>query len=231
MANRTLTQTRGDVQTYLGDTAAAIWSTAELDSYIKEGYDDLCLRTGILWLKAAPAGLQPVDGTGTYTLPTDLYKIERMTWNKKRMTPLSPEEAARRDPRYRVTEGNPEAYIVEGDGIGTIRYFRVPSATDSLISIEYQRRGTALSSGSVELELPDRYVDYVTWFAIGRALERDGTGQDLELASLFKDRYAAGVARIKKRKSAAQSARVGSLGGRERPSGPPVPRFPWNYGA
>ena len=228
---RTLTQTRTDVLTYLGDTASAIWSTTEIDSYIKEGYDDLCLRTGILWVKDDPAGLQPVAGTGTYTLPTDLYKIERMTWNSKRMVPLYPEEAARIDPRYRTTQGLPEAYIVEGDGLGTIRYFRVPSATDSLISIEYQRRGAALSSGSVELELPDRYVDYVTWFAMGRALERDGTGQDIDLANHFKERYAAGLTRIKRRKSAAQSARAGSFGGGQRPQGPPIPRWPWNYGA
>lgn len=228
---RTLTQTRTDVLAYLGDSASAIWSTAEIDQYIKEGYDDLCIKTGILWIKAAPAGLQPVAGTGTYTLPTDLYKIERMTWDKKRMSPLYPEEAARLDPRYRSTQGNPECYIVEGDGLGVIRYFRVPSASDSLISIEYQRRGAALSSGSVELELPDRYVDYVTWFAMGRALERDGTGQDLELSQHFKERYAAGLSRIKKRKSAAQSARVGSLGGSGRPVAPPLPRLPWNYGA
>jgi hypothetical protein len=228
---RTLLQTRTDVLTYLGDSASGIWSTAEVDSYIKEGYDDLCLRTGILWKKDAPAGIQPVAGTGTYTLPTDLYKIERMTWNKKRMLPLSAEEAARRDPRYRATQGLPEAYIVEGDGLGTVRYFRVPSATDSLISIEYQRRGATLSLSSTELELPDRYVDYVTWFAMSRALERDGTGQDLELSAFFRDRYLAGLARIKKRKSAAQSARVGSLGGGERLTAPPLPRGPWNYGA
>lgn len=229
---RTLLQTRTDVLTYLGDTANAIWSTAEIDSYIKEGYDDLCRKTGILWKKDAPAGLQPVAGTGTYTLPTDLYKIERMTWNAKRMCPLYPEEAARLDPRYRVTQGNPEAYIVDGDGVGTIRYFRVPSASDLLISIEYQRRGATLATGATELELPDRYVDYVTWFAMGRALERDGTGQDLELASFFSERYADGLKRIKRRKSAAQSARVGNLGGGgdlHRP--PPLPRFPWNYGA
>ena len=228
---RTLAQTRGDVQTFLGDTAAAIWSTAELDSYIKEGYDDLCLKTGILWEKDEPAGIQPVDGTGTYTLPTDLYKIERLTWRKKRLVPLSPEEAARLDPRYRVTEGTIEGYIVEGDGIRTLRYFRVPSATDTEVSIEYQRRGATLSLRSTELELPDRYVDYVTWFAMARALERDGVGQDTDLSRLFMDRYVAGLKRIKGRKSAAVSSRAGSLGGRSRPTEPPLPRFPWNYGA
>lgn len=228
---RTLAQIRGDVQSYLGDTAAAIWSTGELDSYIKEGYDDLCLKTGILWKKDAPAGMQPVAGTGTYTLPTDLYRIERMTWRKKRMLPLSPEEAARKDPRYRVTEGEISGYTVEGDGIGTIRYFRVPSASDSEISIEYQRRGATLSTGATEVEIPDRYADYLTWFAMGRALERDGIGQDLQLSQLFKDRYSEGLIRIKRRKSAAVSSRAGSLGGSGRPVEPPLPRFPWNYGA
>lgn len=227
---RTLLQTRTDVLAYLGDSSSAIWSTAEIDSYIKEGYDDLCMRSGALWIKSAPGGLQPVAGTGTYALPTDLYKIERMTWNVKRMRPMYPEEAQRYDHRYRITQGIPLAYIVEGDGLGVIRYFRVPSASDSLISIEYVRRGAALSSSGTSLELPDRYVDYVTWFAMGRALERDGTGQDLALSEHFKERYAAGLTRIKKRKAAAQSARIGSLGGPGKPMAPPLPQFPWNYG-
>ncbi len=228
---RTLAQIRGDVQTYLGDTAAAIWSTSELDSYIKEGYDDLCFKTGLLWIKASPAGIQPTISTGTYTLPTDLYRIERMTWRRKRLMPLSPEEAAARDPRYRVTEGQITGYIVEGDGVGTIRYFKVPAVTDTEISIEYQRRGAVLSSGAVAVEIPDRYADYLTWFAMGRALERDGIGQDMQLSQLFKDRYSEGLIRIKRRKSAAVSSRAGSLGGGERPCEPPLPRFPWNYGA
>ena len=144
--------------------------------------------------------------------------------------PLAPEEAARLDPRYRVTQGNPEGYIVEWDGIRTLRYFRVPSATDTEVSIEYQRRGATLTVDATELELPDRYVDYVTWFAMGRALERDGVGQDMDLSKLFKDRYAAGLVRINRRKSAAVSSRAGSLGGTSRPQAPPLPRFPWQYG-
>ena len=37
---------RTDLQRRLGDSAAAIWTTAELDGYITEGYDDLTKQTG-----------------------------------------------------------------------------------------------------------------------------------------------------------------------------------------
>lgn len=33
----------------LGDASSGIWTGAEIEDYIKEGYDDLCIRTGCLW--------------------------------------------------------------------------------------------------------------------------------------------------------------------------------------
>lgn len=45
----TLETLRTDVMRRLGDSAGAIWTANEIDSYIAEGYDDLCIRTGCLW--------------------------------------------------------------------------------------------------------------------------------------------------------------------------------------
>lgn len=134
----------------LGDSTQSIWTRTEIGNYIQEGYDDLTLRTGMLWKKAAPSGLDDVASQATYTLPTDLYKIERITWKKKRLIPLRASELQREDPRYETTTGDVWGYIQDGDGIGTIRKVRIPASTVSgNVSIEYLYRGTTLANATL----------------------------------------------------------------------------------
>ena len=44
-----LSNLREGLAARLGDASAAIWTAAELDGYLREGYDDLTQRTGCLW--------------------------------------------------------------------------------------------------------------------------------------------------------------------------------------
>jgi hypothetical protein len=228
----TLADVRDAAELRLGDTSNNYWTAASLEALVKEGQDDLVRRTGCLWLRDNPAGLVPAASTGTYTLPTNLLLIERLTWQSKRMVPLTRREAERIDPLYRTTEGDPVAYIVEGDGLTSIRYYRVPAddgaATD--IYIEYQRRAATLSSGGTSLDLPDRYCDYVRHYVMWLAYERDGPGQNLKMAEHYRQRYVLGIDRMLKRKSAIHSARIQRLGGSEKPRTLGYPRLPWQYG-
>lgn len=221
-----------DVAKRLGDASKAVWAAAELQRYIQDGYDDLCLRTLCLWKKEAPAGLQEVSGTAEYTLPTALYKIDRLSYKKRRLVPLDAAKLQRADPAYRSTQGDIYGYVVEGDGVTTVRYVRVPSASGSNISIEYFRRGTALSADGTTFEIPDRYVKYVRFYALWRAFERDGPGQDLKMAEHYQARYLEGVRRMQKRREAFQSSRTGRMGG-EVPRNlgrRDLPTLPWQYG-
>lgn len=105
---------------------------------------------------------------------------------------------------------------------GTLRNFKV----------EYFRRGTKLDDDNKESELPD-WMDYpVRYWVMWKALEREGEGQDLKLASLFQQLYEYSQKRIKARVERNRGERVGVLGGGlGKVFGmPPRPKLPWQYG-
>lgn len=228
--SKTLANLRDEVEIRLGDSTNTIWAEVELTSYIKEGYDELCMSTEILW-KRSTSAITDVAGTATYSLPSDFYKMERATWKNLRIGPWTAKEARGRNASYRTVQGNVIAYTIEMDGLSTLRLIYVPAASGSNTIIEYFRRGAALSADGTALEIPDRYTDYVMWYALARALEREGKGQHSEMALHFQARYLEGQKRIRKRKSQVLSSRAGSFGGRDART-PPLgdPCWPSNYG-
>ena len=228
---KTRKQLQDAIQYRLRDPDGRIWKTPEVIGLVKEGYDELCLRTGMLWKQDTPVGLDDVAGQALYDLPSDLYKVERVTWDQKRLIPLTARQLRETDYTYDTTQGDVYAYTIEQDGIAKLRKVRIPPASRiDTTTIEYQRRGAALSTDDTAVELPDRYAKYIVFFAISKAYRREGPGQSLDLAEHYRMRFELGVARIQARKSSAQKARLGRLGGSSLRSGPPPrPRLPWNF--
>ena len=332
---KTLSEVQSDVMRRLGDTSAQIWSSGEVQSLIREGYNELAIRTKCFWdfryLDDLPytanytgsweknyltvahnqfshtddwesaydnTGLDPGNHTSAWEwdyittqyvsalneLPENCYEIERATWDSQRLVAATHHELSA-DPRYEFTEGRVSAYSHEKDGLRKIRKYRKPSTTtdrytftgqwgiardvsdvdsstptgtwgvlrflsgqaatggpwglvrsitiessDSM-KIEFFRRGDTLTGVSSKLEFPDVYVKYVRHYVMGRALERKGPGQDVDLANHYLLRFESGVERIRKRKSRIASMRTMQLGGavniRRRP---PRPKLPWAYG-
>ena len=231
----TLTTVRTSVLNFLGDSGSTVWSTAEINTYIQEGYDDLVMRTRCLWTYGY---LDDVAGTATYTLPTDLIDaIDRSTWNWQALRPSTIATLSRIDQNFRTTSGNPVTYVVGADGLRTLRKYPVPAATpasgaDALnFRIEYYNRGTALVASSQEnFDIPDRYVKYIKFFCCWKALKRDGPGQDLKFAEHFKQRYNAGIIRMIRRTGKSKAIKVRSFDSMGRTNRRPVARFPWAYG-
>jgi hypothetical protein len=96
------------------------------------------------------------------------------------------------------------------------------------VRVEVYRKGNDLRN--YEFEIPDRYIRYVIHYVKHKALEREGTGQDLKLSKHFGDRFAQGVERLKNRTQMTLRARVGQLGaGGQTMSKPPLVRMPWPY--
>ena len=284
-------------------------------------------------------------------LPSDLFEIERSTWNTRRISALRSRYFEEEDSRYERNKGQVEAYIQDKDGLDRLRKWRVPSTayvpygfddgTDLLaftttlpwestylptgaaangpaaftggddfpfivsgdngpadhnylwevtqgyvtaqipnddgygiirdltgivtlsvvsdgfgdlvqvdgvnvfedygilgpvyketsnVRIEYRRRGLALSDTQA-FEIPDRYTVYVRHFAMARSLEREGPGQELELAAHYQARFESGVQRMLKRKEALQFQRLLVMGGAPSVRGKkPMVRMPWAYG-
>jgi hypothetical protein len=330
---KTLGEMTTEIMTRLGDTVASIWSVEEIQGYVREGYNELALRTHCFWdfdhLEDLPntanytcefepaystilyeqfqhtedweetyddSGLMSGNHTcafewdyltqvyfsGLTQIPDEVYQIERATWDNERLVPSTFKELSA-DPRFEFTEGEVIAYMMEGDGLRRLRKYRRPLTqsdsysytgnwgiirsvgdlssdtptgtygalrrisgqqtkgtwglarrvvtSEDTLKIEYYRRGSELVNDTSELELPDVYTKYVRHFATWKSLDREGPGQDLELADHYMQRWLVGIERIRRRKVAINSMRTGRMGGgtttRTRP---PKPRLPWQYG-
>ena len=69
---------------------------------------------------------------------------------------------------------------------------------DLNIDVEVNRLGRDLDHHAMEIPLP--YVKYVLYWAMYQALDREGSGQQLEMAKHYRERFEMGVARMKTRK-------------------------------
>lgn len=115
---------RNDAMYHLGDVEGAIWTSGEIDSYIKQGYDELMLKTEVLW---ETAYLEDEAGVATATVPTDLYRVDRASWSYKRIDPVSSSQLEDIDSRYQLTTGEVIGYLQDKDGLRTFRKYRVPA--------------------------------------------------------------------------------------------------------
>jgi hypothetical protein len=79
------------------------------------------------------------------------------------------------------------------------------------IDVELFRLGRDLDSHPIEL--PDAYKKYVLYFAMSKALERPGHGQDLEMSKHFHDRFLMGIDRMTRKQESMSEEYVGTLGG------------------
>jgi len=120
----------------------------------------------------------------------------------------------------------PDGLEVFGNGWGILG----PVYTETrAVRIEYRKRGHTLELNQ-PFEIPDRYTVYVRHYAQAKALDREGKGQDLELAAFYMSRYEAGVERMKERRRRVESERMVVMGSRDMPAVSRGPRLPWNYG-
>ena len=223
----TLTQ----AQTYINKVTGSAFSASVVTAVLKEGYNVFCRATGVLCTDGTPSGIQDVASQATYDLPIDLLSVERISYLGRTIYPLRSEQLTRQDNQALTVEGTVIGYLLDGDGVGKLRKYRVPSETDvaSRTRIEYFRLGADLSSTHYQIQ---PWMVRLTWYyALAKLLRRDGVTQDLKFSDHFQQRYLAGVARVIRRKSKYQSRRTGVLGGGPTTRGIPIgPRLPWNYG-
>lgn len=107
---------------------------------------------------------------------------------------------------------------------------RIHPVTDNF-KIEIARLGR--DPQAFDFEIPRNYSKYVVFWAMARALRRDGPGQDKKLAQHYEARFELGVARMKRRMQDFDRERAGRVA--YGPPGQPSfalgePTLPWEYG-
>jgi hypothetical protein len=85
------------------------------------------------------------------------------------------------------------------------------------VKVEVFRLGRPLSD--YPFEIPDAYIRYIYYWAMYKLLEKDGPGQNMELAEHYKQRFELGIGRMKKRHNQTTPEREGRFG----PAGEAVP--------
>lgn len=74
------------------------------------------------------------------------------------------------------------------------------SPEDHTTKLEFIRKpATSQSAPGTDFVVPDLYVRYAIWYAMGRALMDDGPAQNLKLGAHYMARFTAGEARVKDR--------------------------------
>lgn len=122
---KTLEQMRDEILAKLGDQLNVIWSDSDIEAYIAEGWDDLCIQTRLIWKSTI---IDDVAAQATYDLPSDFYEVDRVTWNDFRCPPVRARELRDLDQYYMSQTGDVIAYSLDMDGIGKIRKYRIPSS-------------------------------------------------------------------------------------------------------
>jgi len=95
-----------------------------------------------------------VASQGEYTLPADLLKLWRVTYDKKRIGPVSRGKLRRYDANYEAHEGVPNSYYL--DETVFMALYPVPSVADIELQEFYSAMATEVDNDNdgVEIDLP-----------------------------------------------------------------------------
>lgn len=110
--------------------------------------------------------LDMIDGAGTpplpavCELPSDAYRVARVTHDARRISPATRSELQATDFRYRTTRGPVVAFALDGDGISSLRKYRTPSTLAAYYRVSVGSFGTLRASGgaAATLEIPSGTV-------------------------------------------------------------------------
>ena len=120
---KTLTEISNEILRRLGDEAEDVWTLAEIQAYLIEGYDLLAIMSKWFWDRSE---LDDVAGQALYTLPEEAYQVERATWNHEKIAAVNAFDLISLDSQYMTTGGRVEAYSIDMDGINQLRKYRIP---------------------------------------------------------------------------------------------------------
>jgi len=217
----------------LADTNSAdyVWSDAELNRYIQDGYDLFCRAALAIFDRQA---IPDVAGEAVYDLPVGITELDRVTWNNYRIRSDPQDAWTSGDPVFESQQGQVEGYLVDGDGFGKIRKIRVPAGDDATkFMVEFYRIGAELTADTDRLEIPTWDSRAIRHYVLAQAYGRDGKGKNLEASTHYLARWVETLERARSRNYKVQARRTVVIGGtgEVRTTGrPPRPRLPWQYG-
>ena len=158
-------------------------------------------KDGLYYLRVSPR----MTGGATYVTVNGQWGFMRQT--DATVTEVTKEIGGRSTEGFGILRYEEGSFPVHGPWGTPTRMH--PS--DENVEVELFRLGLDLDKYPVEL--PDAYKKYCTFYAMHKALERPGHGQDMELSQHYATRFMMGVDRMIKKRQNMDQEYIGALGG------------------
>ena len=130
-----------------GDTELPyLWSDEEITTALNDALNEACERALLIEDKT-PAEVCTISlaaGDASYALHDSIIKIKRLVLDGVPLKETSVEEMDAADAYWETREGDPSAYLREGDG--SIRFDKIPTKTQSASLTVYRTPLTPLST-------------------------------------------------------------------------------------
>lgn len=212
----------------------SIWSAATINRFLIDGEVEIAKSLKCL---IARVSLAITAGTSTYSLPTDLLYIRRVTWLGKKLEPMP----ARTFHQLNVitAESEPLFYIFNQQGRNTIRLHPVPSQTVAALLTGLFGPNIATTMiveyyqlpNSTTVKLPE-YIRrrLIKYYVLYRCFEQEGVGQNLKNAKKMLERYNMYLDIFRKIHSGHFIAQMNTLGAGNKRGILAPPRYSYKYG-
>lgn len=183
-----------------------IWQSAFLSRYADDAETDAAASLDYLFYRFT---LSTTQGTSTYTLPTFVKSVVRITWKGYKVWPLSWREMADLNPAsmvatggnlYESPEGRPRFYCFHPNDLRNIRFFPTPNQTiaadDTKVNDTNDLQDVVCIScwRSPDTTIGEQLPSYVARrtkkaFVLKYAWAKEGKGQNLVASNYYDAKY------------------------------------------
>lgn len=171
-ANVNLSQTILNFWTYLnanGAGDAVYWTTSDLLHWVNQAAKRLALNCGVF--TSYDRSISLATGTAAYALPAATLRTLQADVAGTVLKARNVIELESLDDNWTASSGEPEAFILEGDGLAQIRIYKTPVLDDNglalgLVITQYPPEMT--SSGAI-LAAPQCIEEYFTFYLLAEA--------------------------------------------------------------
>lgn len=181
---------------YLDDTVEEyLWSDEFLTRSLSESQRQACNRTDFLFddSTASVTQITLVDGQASYTLNKKITAIEYVSFDGSELTHKSRHELNRDIPTWRTDTGMTNQTVYFTQRGHTIRFSRVPDATDAgkIVYLEvYRMPIDSLCQDYDEPEIPEEYHRDLIYWTLHEAFGKpDADGYDPDRSALYLQKF------------------------------------------
>lgn len=164
------------VQRQFGDESGAQLDSSDVIRWVNDAQKEIARQKQLLQVTTQ---VTVTNGTGSYTLPTNILHLRSVRYDGVVLRPMSLQEAEELVPSYDagvsvIGSGTPTTYWVWG---GLIYLYPIPNNSTSVLKSYYTRIPVEVTLTSDTPELPVQYHIHIVNYCLAQAYELDANPQ------------------------------------------------------